>query len=88
MTTAIAIRNLTEGQLIDLGTIEPHLFLCVEGTCSDCDSVYVAMEFEYAVVENVQSAPGFLTRLATSQGVFDLPAGLLVEVLTSEESII
>lgn len=88
MTTSIAIRDLTEGQLIDLGTIEPHLFLCMEGTCESCDSIYVAMEFEYAVVEEVVSEPGTLTVLATSQGTFALPSGLLVEVLVRDESII
>jgi len=88
MVNLTAIRDLTEGDMVDLGAIEPFLFLCVEGTCSDCDSIYVAMEFEYAEVEAVLRDDLFLVRLCTTQGTFDLPAGLEVPVLAREESII
>lgn len=77
----LPISALREGHYIDLAEIADWLMLCPFESCPDCDSTYVAMEFEFAEVE---SGGEFETnecyRLNTTQGSFGLPPDLLVTV--------
>lgn len=76
----LPIASLRPGMAIDLEAL--LLDLC---DCPDCDSIRTAIQFEFAVIENVERESRDSVRLDTTQGSFAFRADLVTLVIYEDE---
>lgn len=81
MSGYVKVGDLKEGDMVDLDPDDPVLCLCAEGTCLECDSTRVNLEYEYQVVDSLEFETSDCTVVHFENHSFGFPNDRQFEIM-------